>query len=42
MLDEGVEGSRTLSIKIMNEGDGWICSKVKKETLYKNVEIRAG
>ena len=28
-------------MKIKNEGDGWICSKVKKATLWKNEEIRA-
>ena len=32
-LDEGVNGSRTLSMKIRNEGDGWICSKGKNATL---------
>lgn len=40
-LDEGVQGSRTLSMKIRNEGDGWIRSKGKKKTLWKNVGIRA-
>ena len=28
-------------MKIRNEGDGWICSKVKKAILHKNAEIRA-
>jgi len=27
-------------MKIRNEGDGWICSNVKRETLWKNVGIR--
>jgi len=40
-LDGGVEGYRTLLMKIRNEGDGWICSKVKKAILHKNAEIRA-
>jgi len=30
-----------LSRKIKDEGDGWICSRGKKETLWKNAEIRA-
>jgi len=27
-------------MKIRNEGYGWICSKVKRATLWKNVGIR--
>jgi len=27
-------------MKIKREGDGWICSKDKKDILHKNVEIR--
>ena len=38
-MDEGVRGSRTLSMKIKHEGDGWIGSKDKKAILHKNVEI---
>jgi len=41
-LDKGVKGSGTLSMKIRNGGDGWICSKVNQATLYKSAEIRAG
>ena len=29
-MDEGVRGSRTLSMNIKHEGDGWIGSKDKK------------
>jgi len=28
-------------MNIRNEREGWICSKWKKETLYRNTEIRA-
>jgi len=39
-LDGGVKGYRTLWMKIGHERDGWICSKVKEATLWRNVEIR--
>ena len=40
-MGDDVRGSRTLSMNIRNKRDGWICSKGKKVTLYKNAKIRA-
>ena len=39
-MDGDVKGSRTLSMKVRHERDGWICSKVKEAILHNNVEIR--
>lgn len=40
-MDRDVKRSRTSLMELRSDEDGWICSKMKKAMLHKNVEIRA-